>query len=55
MFARNTEIFRIRIDTYDQSFQTFLNGFGTAEIWCIVGLATILRLLQRKNSAFFNL
>ena len=26
--------------------------FETAELWCIVGLTAILRLLQRKNFTF---
>ena len=28
------------------------NAFEIDEFWCIVGLATILRLLRRKNSTF---
>ena len=27
-----------------------LNAFEAAELWCIVGLTAVLRLLQRKNS-----
>ena len=28
------------------------DAFETAELWCIVHLETILRLLQRKSSTF---
>ena len=31
------------------------NAFETAELWCIVYLKTILRLLQRKKLHFFFL
>ena len=43
--------------TYIFGFKIFRskNAFETTESWCIVGLAAILRLLQRKNSTFFNL
>ena len=33
-------------------FKIFPNAFETAESWCIVGLATFVRLSQRKNSLF---
>ena len=35
-------------------FKIFLN-IETAEFWHIVGLTSILRLLQRKNYTLFNL
>ena len=31
------------------------NAFETAEFWCIAGLTSTLRLLQRKNSTFLYL
>ena len=56
------QISGFKIETYDQWFWNFpINAFEhgdispcfeTAEFWCIVGVTTILRLLQRKNSPF---
>ena len=30
------------------------NAFEAADLWCIIRLTVILRLLQRKNSPFFQ-
>ena len=55
MSTTNVIIFKIQ-NLYLRSvilkFQNPNDAFETAELWCIVHLTTILRLLQRKNSFF---